>query len=157
MMRLRHLTLAPTLILVAAACSSSGSTATPTTSASSPPASASTGTKAQTVEVKLTDALRMEPAQMTVKVGQPMRFVVTNAGATNHEFYLGDEAAQGVHEQEMMSMSGMTRDEPDGIFLKPGETKELTHTFSKAGAFVAGCHETAHYAGGMKAAIAVTE
>ena len=94
---------------------------------------------------------------MTIKAGQPVTFVVTNAGANQHEFYLGDEAAQAEHEQEMMSMGGMTQDEPGGIVLKPGETKELAYTFSKAGAFMAGCHETAHYAGGMKAAITVTE
>ena len=54
-------------------------------------------------------------------------------------------------------MGGITQDEPGGIVLKPGETKELPYTFSKAGAFVAGCQKTAHYAGGMKAAITVTE
>ncbi len=156
-MRLRHLALAPALILVFAACSAGGSTAAPITPASAPPAASSASAATQKVQVKLTDALRLEPAQMTVKAGMPVRFVVTNTGATNHEFYLGDEAAQGQHEQEMMSMGGMSRDEPDGIVLKPGETKELTHTFSKAGAFLAGCHETAHYAGGMKAAITVTQ
>ena len=57
----------------------------------------------------------------------------------------------------MQSGGGMTMDEPDGIVLKPGETKELTHTFPMAGASLAGCHETAHYAGGMKATITVTE
>ena len=35
---------------------------------------------------------------MTVKAGQPVRFVVTNMGASNHEFYFGTEAAQEEHE-----------------------------------------------------------
>ena len=153
-MRLRPLALAPALILAVAACSAGSSGATPATQAAT--ASAARPSAGETIEVKLSDALRMEPAQMTVKAGQPVRFVVTNTGASNHEFYLGDEAAQGAHEQEMMSMGGMSRDEADGIVLKPGETKELTHTFATAGAFVAGCHETAHYGGGMKAAITVT-
>jgi uncharacterized cupredoxin-like copper-binding protein len=56
----------------------------------------------------------------------------------------------------MASMGGMTHDEPEGIAVKPGETKELTYTFAKAGETLAGCHVTGHYGGGMKAAITVT-
>lgn len=152
-MRLRHLALAPALVLVVAACSGGGST--PSTSAAASPTSAAS-TAAQRIEVKLTDSLRMEPAEMTVKVGQPVTFVVTNTGAIEHEFYVGDEAAQDAHEQEMLS-GGMAMDEPDGIVLKPGETKELLHTFETAGTFLAGCHVPGHYAGGMKATITVTE
>lgn len=57
------------------------------------PAAAPGSPAAQTIEVKLTDALRMEPAEMTVKAGQPVTFMVTNSGAIDHELYLGDEAA----------------------------------------------------------------
>lgn len=156
-MKSRYLALAPALVLIVAACSGGGSTSSPSVAASTPPSAASPSSAAQRIEVKLTDALRMEPAEMTVKAGQQVTFVVTNTGAIQHEFYLGDEAAQGEHEQEMMSAGGMAMDEADGIVLKPGETKELTHTFPSAGAFLAGCHETSHYAGGMKAAIAVTD
>ena len=108
--------------------------------------------------MKLTDALKMEPAEMTVKAGHPVKFVVTNAGTTDHEFYLGDDAAQEAHEMEMMaSMGPMSMDESAGFTLKPGETMELTYTFPAAGAFLAGCHENNHYAGGMKAMITVSE
>ena len=121
---------------------------------SSPAASAD----AQRIEVKLTDALKMEPAQLTVKAGQPVTFVVTNTGATDHEFYLGDETAQNEHGTEMKSMGGMmAHDEENGIGLKPGETKELTFTFPNAGAFLAGCHVSSHYAAGMKASITATQ
>jgi Uncharacterized copper-binding protein len=156
-MRLRHLALAPALIVVVAACTGGGSNPSPSVPASSPSAAVPASPAAQTIHVKLTDALRMEPAQMTMKAGRPARFVVTNTGATDHEFYLGDHAAQGEHGKEMMSMGGMTHDEPAGIGLKPGETKELTFAFPKAGAFLAGCHVNSHYDSGMKAAITVTE
>jgi len=112
---------------------------------------------AQTIEVSLSDALRIEPAAMTVRAGQPVTFVVTNVGATDHEFFLGDEAAQAEHEAEMAAMGGMMpHDEPNGIAVKPGETKELTYTFDSAGEMLAGCHFASHYAGGMKATIMVT-
>ena len=55
-------------------------------------------------------------------------------------------------------MSGeMVMDTPEGISLKPGESKDLTYTFATAGQTIAGCHVAGHYGGGMKAAITVTE
>lgn len=147
-MRLRHLTLVPMLILIVAACSGAGATASP----SAPAASASAAP--QRIEVTLSDSFTIELASTTVPAGVPVTFVVTNAGAIDHEFYLGDEAAQAEHEEEMMA-GGMAHDEPDGISVKPGETVELTHTFDEPGETLAGCHEPGHYAAGMKAAITV--
>ena len=103
----------------------------------------------------LTDALKIEPASMTVPAGVPVTFVVTNSGVIDHEFYLGDEAAQAEHEKEMAEMGGMGHDEPEGIAVKPGETKELTYTFVGAGQTLAGCHVVGHYGAGMKAGITV--
>jgi uncharacterized cupredoxin-like copper-binding protein len=146
-MRLSRLALIPAAAILAAACSSGGSPSTaPSASASAP---------ATRFEVTLTDALKMEPAAMTVPAGVPVTFVVTNGGATEHEFYLGDEAAQAEHEKEMAAMGGMGHDEPEGIGLKPGETKELTYTFGAPGMALAGCHVVGHYGAGMRAEITV--
>lgn len=108
----------------------------------------------QRIEVTLSDTFRIEPATMEVKVGSPVTFVVTNSGVLPHEFYLGDEAAQEDHEAEMAS-GGMGHDEPEGIALEPGETKELTYTFESAGDSIAGCHVAGHYAAGMRASITI--
>lgn len=157
-MRPRSLALVSALLLIVAACSGPGATVSPTAPAPSPTPGASASASAQRIEVKLTDALKMEPAEMTVKVGEPVTFVVTNTGAIDHEFYLGDEAAQEAHEMEMMSSMGpMSMDESMGFTVKPGETKELTYTFNKAGQMLAGCHVTGHYPAGMKATITVTQ
>ena len=124
-------------------------------SSSTPASAAPASAGATRIEVALTDSLKMEPAAMSVPAGVPVIFVVTNRGATDHEFYLGDEAAQAAHEAEMIAMGGMAHDEPNGIGLKPGATKELTFTFPTAGTFIAGCHIAGHYAVGMKALITV--
>ena len=108
------------------------------------------------VIVKLTDALKMEPAGISVKAGVPVRFVVTNSGAADHEFFLGDEAAQAGHGEEMSGMVGMN-DDAAGIGLKAGETKTLQYTFAKAGSYLAGCHINGHYSAGMMSTITVTE
>ena len=144
----------PALALLVAACSSGGGGTSPSTTSATPAPSGSVA--ATRIEVKLTDALRIEPAQMTVPAGVPVTFVVTNTGATDHEFYLGDEAAQQAHAAEMASIGGMMHDEPEGIGVKPGATRELVYTFPSAGPTLAGCHVAGHYAGGMKAEITVT-
>ena len=134
------------VVIILAACSSS---AGPTTV----PVGSSGATR---IEVRLTDTLKIELAAMTVRAGPPVTFVVTNTGAIDHEFYLGDEAAQAAHAKEMAAMGGMAHGEPSGIGVKPGETKELTFTFPAPGTTLAGCHANAHYAAGMKATITVT-
>jgi uncharacterized cupredoxin-like copper-binding protein len=134
------------LIVIVAACSGV---------APSAPASPAASEGATRIEVGLTDALRMEPAEMTVPAGVPVTFVVTNEGAIEHEFVLGDEAVQAEHEAEMAS-GGMGHDEANAITLDAGETKELTFTFDEPGETLAGCHFPGHYDGGMRATITVS-
>ena len=148
--RIPALLVAATLFF--AACSTGGTTS-PTAPGSSAPSASGAATR---IEVNLTDALRIEPGAMTFPAGVPVTFVVTNTGATDHEFYLGDEEAQAAHEKDMVEMGGMGHDEPEGIAVKPGETKELTYTFAEAGETLAGCHVAGHYGGGMRATITVT-
>lgn len=140
--------LATLLAAVTVACTAGGS----------PPPSQPTQTSGPSgagvrVEVKLTDELKIEPALINVKAGVPVTFVVTNTGALEHEFFVGSEAGQAAHEKEMMGSAGMIHDEPMGIGVRPGATKELTITFPAAGATLAGCHVPGHYAAGMKATI----
>lgn len=148
-MNLRPLAFATAIVLIAAACSGTGS-------AGSPSSVASPNTGSSRIDVTLSDAFTIEPADMTVKAGQPVTFVVTNTGTIQHEFVLGDEAAQAAHEMEM-SGGGMAMDEPGAVVLKAGETKEFTWTFPAAGSLLAGCHESGHYGAGMKATITVTD
>ena len=70
--------------VLVSACASGGATATP----------AASDAPATRIEVTLTHALKIEPAAISVPAGVPVTFVVTNTGTTDHEFFLGDEAAQ---------------------------------------------------------------
>lgn len=141
-------------------------TASPPTAVSAAPSlavatsivSPAPGSSPQVIAVAVTDALRIEPAQMTVRVGQPVTFVVTNPGLLNHEFYVGDAAAQAEHEFEMAARhAAVATDTETGIAVGPGQTRELTITFPSAGESLAGCHILNHYVGGMKATITITE
>jgi uncharacterized cupredoxin-like copper-binding protein len=152
-MRPSRLALLPAVAILIAACSSgTGSTASPSSASPSAPSASAQATR---IEVQLTDALKIEPAIMSVPAGVPVTFVVTNTGAIEHEFFLGDEAAQAQHEQEMQEMGGMAHDEEMGIGVEPGATKELTVTFPDAGPILAGCHVAGHYAAGMKATVEI--
>lgn len=131
--------------LLLAACS--------TSTGSSPTGGASGGVRQ--IEVTLTDDMRLQPGQMHVTAGETVEFVVRNDGSIRHEFFLGDEDAQASHEMEMRQMGGMQHDEANGIFVDPGQSKTLRHVFAEAGSVIAGCHETGHYAAGMRADISV--
>jgi uncharacterized cupredoxin-like copper-binding protein len=156
-----HVTRLGTLLAIAAlvaACAGGDATPAPAPATDAPPATptVSPAAEATRIEVSLTDALTIEPGSMAVPAGVPVTFVVTNAGMTEHEFFLGDEAAQAEHEEEMAGMGGMAHDEEMGIGLEPGETKELTVTFEEPGTILAGCHVAGHYAAGMKASVEVS-
>ena len=145
---------------IVAACSGTPSpTSAPTDAPTNVPSAATTTQPSVTtsirIEVQVTDGLRIEPAELRVPAGVPITFVVTNIGALLHEFYLGDADAQDEHEKEMAGMPGMTHDEPEGIGLAPGETKELTFTFEERGTTLAGCHVQGHDLAGMRSVITV--
>ena len=131
------------LAMLLAACGPSGDGASPT--AQGP----------RTVQVQMTDQLRFEPAQFIVQAGETVHFEVTNAGATVHEFLIGDEAAQEGFEMEMSGSSGMPHATDAGVSVEPGRTETFEYTFGEAGQLLAGCHEPGHYGGGMMATITV--
>jgi uncharacterized cupredoxin-like copper-binding protein len=94
------------------------------------------------------------PDRLVVAVGRPVTFVVRNVGVVEREFFIGPEAAQLEHEQEMVS-GAMPHGHGNAVTVAAGATGELTMIFAKAGATIAGCHLPGHYAAGMKATIEV--
>lgn len=109
----------------------------------------------RTIEVSGTDAMRFAPDAIDIEVGETVTFDVTNEGRLPHEFTLGDEAMQDEHEKEMAEAGTMLHDHPYSVWLEPGETKQLTWAFTKAGEFLFGCHVPGHYAAGMVGTITV--
>lgn len=107
------------------------------------------------VSVTMTDDLRFEPDAVTVTAGETVRFVVHNAGATDHEFLIGDETEQATFAAEMADGHAATHAGDAGVALGPGETGEFRYTFDEPGDLLIGCHEPGHYEGGMVARITV--
>lgn len=120
--------------------------------------SGDSGDGTRTIEVAAFDSMRFDPMQIEVKVGETVRFVVSNPGSTEHEFVLGDEDVQMAHEEQMdMGMEhGSIESELPSLTLAPGETKTIEVTFDEAGSILYGCHVEGHYEGGMVGTIEVT-
>lgn len=111
---------------------------------------------ASEVAVTMTDAMRFEPADLTVKAGVPITFVVRNAGVIVHEFFVGSEAEQLDHATEMAA-GGMGHGHENSLSLAPGATGSLTMTFATAGSLLVGCHEPGHYEAGMEGTLTVID
>jgi uncharacterized cupredoxin-like copper-binding protein len=112
----------------------------------------------RTVDVAMRD-IAYDPATLSVKAGETVKFVFRNEGAIRHDAFLGDEAAQAAHEKEMREKGSGEKDGhhgEDAITVDPGETGSLTHTFKAGDMLVIGCHEVGHYAAGMKITVTVT-
>jgi uncharacterized cupredoxin-like copper-binding protein len=105
-----------------------------------------------TVPVKLTDEMRIVLDLPQVRGNEVVRFVVTNTGASPHEFSIGDSASQRAHAAMMKKMPDMKHEnDPTALTLAPGETKELTWRFDKdvKGQIELACQMPGHYDGGM--------
>ena len=107
------------------------------------------------IVVDASDDLRFDPASIEVQVGEVVTFVVRNTGKIDHEFVLGDEAYQDMHEAEMEGGNDMM-EMGNAITVAPGEARELTWRFEDAGEVLYGCHEPGHYEGGMVGSIEVS-
>lgn len=118
----------------------------------------------RTIQVTALDTMQYTPSTITVRQGETIKFVITNAGKIRHEFVLGDSSAQREHAEEMkkmMSMAGMEgmtmHDDPNGVSLEPGQTKTLIWHFTRPGSFKFACHEPGHYEAGMIGKVAVEQ
>ncbi|GBC87254.1 Auracyanin-B [bacterium HR12] len=151
MKTMRMFAAVPALVLLLAACGGGDGSSN---------GSATDGIR--TIEITALDTLRFEPASVTVQAGETVRFVVTNAGQTVHDFFVGTEEEQMEHEREMQDMGDMgdmghgdAQADTQALTLDPGETGELTMTFEEPGEVLYGCHQPGHYAGGMVGTITV--
>ncbi|MDR3494498.1 MAG: plastocyanin/azurin family copper-binding protein [Ancalomicrobiaceae bacterium] len=113
----------------------------------------------RTIPIKARD-VSFDVESVNVKAGETVRFVITNEGAADHEFTLGDAATQAEHRQEMLDMADMDAShahdgDANAVFLKSGETKELVWAFTKTGLIEFACNVPGHYEAGMKGIIAV--
>ena len=95
------------------------------------------------------------PAKLDVRAGEQVRFKITNAGRTDHEFMLDTQEHNATHKAAMQKHPNMVHDDPNGVTVEPGKTAEIVWKFSKAGTFEYACLIPGHYESGMHADVAV--
>jgi uncharacterized cupredoxin-like copper-binding protein len=87
------------------------------------------------------------PGTIDVEPGETVRFVIRNTDPIDHEFILGDEHVQLVHEE---GTEAHHAPRPGELSVPAGETVVTTYTFTEApGALIFGCHLPGHYDFGM--------
>jgi uncharacterized cupredoxin-like copper-binding protein len=96
---------------------------------------------------------RFIPDHFEFAAGTTVTFVVENTDPIDHEFLIGDEAAQQAHEDGTEPHHGA---KPGELSLGIGETLETTYTFNEPGELLIGCHLPTHYDFGMRGTITVT-
>ena len=109
----------------------------------------------RTITVVMTDNMRYTPADIQVKQGETVRFIVKNKGQVKHELSLGTQQELLEHLEEMKKFPDMEHDEPNKITLAPGKQGEIIWQFTKAGTVNFACLMPGHYEAGMKGQVKV--
>lgn len=109
----------------------------------------------RTVKVDMADTMRFTPAELEIKRGDTVKFVIRNSGKTMHEMVLGSMQELKEHAEMMKKHPGMEHDEPYMAHVEPGKTQEIVWQFTKAGEFHYGCLIPGHFEAGMVGRIKV--
>jgi uncharacterized cupredoxin-like copper-binding protein len=110
----------------------------------------------RTIEVTMSDAMRYTPADIKVKKGETIRFVVTNTGKVRHEMNLDYQKELMEHLELMKKFPDMVHDEPNKLSLEPGKQGEIIWKFTKPGVVNFACLMPGHYEAGMKGQVSVS-
>ena len=110
----------------------------------------------RTVTITMLDSMRYKPAQVTVKKGETIRFIVRNAGKMKHELVLGTEKELQEHYEVMKKHPEMEHEDDNMVTVPPGETGEIIWHFTRAGTIGFACLLPGHYDAGMKGTVRVT-
>jgi len=109
----------------------------------------------KTITVEMSDEMKFEPSEISVKVGETVRILAANKGEVLHEMVIGRKMDLMKHAKMMAKFPGMEHAEPYMAHADEGQTAEILWTFSKVGTFEFGCLIPGHYDSGMKGTITV--
>jgi uncharacterized cupredoxin-like copper-binding protein len=109
----------------------------------------------RTVNHVMTDKFRFTPAEVTVKRGETVRFVVANGGTLMHEMVLGTVREIKEHAELMKKFPEMEHEDANMAHVKPGARGEIIWQFTKAGEYQFACLIPGHFEAGMVGRIVV--
>jgi uncharacterized cupredoxin-like copper-binding protein len=94
-----------------------------------------------------------EPSSVTVPVGRPVTFVITNTDPIDHEWIVGDAA---LHERHRTGTEPVHNARPTEISIPARTERRTTVTFTSAGSQLFICHLPGHEAYGMVGTVTIT-
>jgi uncharacterized cupredoxin-like copper-binding protein len=109
----------------------------------------------RTIKVDMADNMRFTPADVTVKRGETVRFVVHNGGKVLHEMVLGTKEALQEHAELMKKFPEMEHADANMAHVQPGKAGEIVWQFAKAGEFEFACLQPGHFEAGMVGKVTV--
>jgi uncharacterized cupredoxin-like copper-binding protein len=109
----------------------------------------------KTISVDMSDNMRFTPADVTVKRGETVKFVVRNRGQVLHEMVLGTRQAIEQHAELMKKFPEMEHADANMAHVKPGRSGEIVWQFTKAGEFRFACLQPGHFEAGMVGKVVV--
>lgn len=104
---------------------------------------------ARTIRVDMADNMRFTPADVTVRRGETVKFVVRNDGKVLHEMVLGTKKAIAEHAELMKKFPAMEHADANMAHVKPGKAGEIVWQFTRAGEFQFACLQPGHFEAGM--------
>lgn len=111
----------------------------------------------RTITIDMTDNMRFTPADIRIKQGETIRFVVKNKGRMMHEMVIGTMEELKAHGEMMKQHPGMEHDEPYMSHVSPGKEQQLVWHFTQPGEFYFACLIPGHFEAGMVGKITVTK
>lgn len=91
---------------------------------------------------------RFTPSAIAVSPGETVRFVVQNTDPIDHEFIVGDQQVQLIHER---GTEPLHPPKPGEMSVPAGTTQVTVYTFPLLPtSLIFGCHLPGHYAYGMR-------
>jgi uncharacterized cupredoxin-like copper-binding protein len=96
---------------------------------------------------------RFDPGDIETHEGSIVTFVIRNNDPIDHEFIIGDDSIQLVHEKGTEAHHGAR---PGEISVPAGETRTTVYEFNEAGKLIYGCHLPGHYDYGMKGSVTIS-
>ena len=111
----------------------------------------------RTINILAAD-MEFDVKELKIKDGETVRFIIKNTDELEHDFTIGPPELQVQHRKEMAEMMekmeagqmmSMKHADPNAVFLKAGETKELIWKFGEVKNLEFACNVPGHYDAGM--------
>lgn len=109
----------------------------------------------RTIRVDMSDAFRFTPADLAIRRGETVRFVIHNGGKLLHEMVLGTPEELKEHAALMQKFPEMEHADANMAHVKPGARGDIVWRFDKAGVYQFACLIPGHFEAGMVGRVVV--